>query len=255
MKYEQELALLIEKVTYWTPERITHLFYSGTTPPNQKYGTDWQQVWEETELGFYIIQKKFHRSSIEAVLYGNDGLIYRLNNTYGEKDWDVWREIYLASFETQDFRIEVPINYQIIPVGADNWAFSVSCPPGGDLGLNVLEEYLEIEDTNLFFSELIEDVAVFASHMKKITEKYGVGTSWLVYCGGWRYKNSSGKYFLFSGNLNTPYEEAAKRGIAIMKVIHIGQFNILHSIFKKQDPLTDSEWNSIINNAKERWLP
>ena len=40
MQYEQELALLLEKIAYWTPERIRD-FYSGSAPPCKKYGEDW----------------------------------------------------------------------------------------------------------------------------------------------------------------------------------------------------------------------
>jgi hypothetical protein len=254
MQYEQELSLLLEKLEYWTPERITHNFYSGITPPNTKYGNDWLQVWEDTDLGTLIITGDYYLNSKKITLHAKDGLIYRLNESYGEQDWNVWRDLYLTSFETKEFRMEVPIYYQLIPVGVFSWAFSVSLPPGGDLGIDILEEYLTIGNSKELFRRLVSDIDVFARNLKVITDKYSVGTSPHLYCGALRWLNNDGHYFMFPGNLTMTYEKAVTHGIAMMKIVQIGKLNVLHNIFYKDTNITDSEWNELLDETKQRWL-
>lgn len=253
MLYEQELLHLIEKLDYWTKERIQNFFYAGFAPTNQKYGTDWSQVWEETDLGSILIHNRFKRQYREIILYGKDSKLYKLNEYYGEHDWDIWRELYLKAFETQEFRLEVPIYHQLIPVNGVNWSFTVSMPPTGELGTNVYDTWMDTPNVNEFLNQLVLDIGILANHLKPIVEKYNVGMSARTFCPIISWTNSGGQYFMEPGDYTMSHTEAVRHGIAMAKIAHNKKLGIFTGLFTQNILAGEANVDNVIDLIKERW--
>jgi hypothetical protein len=253
MLYEQELLHLIEKLDYWTKERIQHFFYAGFAPITQKYGKDWSQVWEETDLGLVLIHNRFKRKFKEIILYAKDGKIYKLNEYYGDHDWDIWRELYVKAHETGEFRLEVPFYYQLIPVNGVNWAFSVSMPPGGELGTNIYETWMGASNGSEFLNQLVFDIEALVKNLKPIVEKYNVGMSSRIFCPIIAWNNNGGRYFMEPGDYNMSYSEAVRHGIAMAKIAQTKKISLFNGLFAQNIAVSDVNVNDVVDLIKERW--
>ena len=166
----------------------------------------------------------------------------------------MWRELYLTSFETGAFRIEVPIHYELIPVNNDNWAFSVSSPPTGDIGTNPYDCWMAATDSKVFMDQLIEDIDVFSKNLNTVTTKYGVGMTHMIFCGATRWKNDAGYYFMAPGDYRMTYKEAATIGIAMLKVAHVKKLNIFHDVYTQGLSVEEIDLNDYVTAAKQRWI-
>ena len=251
MEYEDKLALLVSKKNSWTHEKRIE-YYGLSTPPNIKYGTDWSYMWEETDAGVVVMTQKYQRTSLEYILYGNDGKFYSLSEEYGEHDWDLLREMYIHGSMTGDFRTEVPVFYSVVNLSDSNWAFTVTAAPNGDMGNTIYTSVIESGDDSNYHIQSIYDIETVAKTMWPLCEKYGVGMSQQIFCFTNLWENGGGRYFRLPGRYTYTFTEARNLGIAMLKVTTIKKWNLLKTALG-YNGMTDKEATEYIELAKLRW--
>lgn len=244
------LDFLIDRINYWTEER-TNEFY-GTVPPNKKYGETWHAVWEETEHGLLTISKRFDRTAIEVTLYGNDERFYTLNDTFGEHDWSIIREVYVLGTLYDNFRTEVPLDYQVVEINGKQWAYMVSKAPYGGIGTNPWDDFMGSTNVTEFMEKLINDTAVVAKSINSCAKNNNGGMSPHIFCGTIRWRNETGYYFRIPGNYTQDYNDSAAHGVAMMKLIHLPRLNFFSSFYNATP--SDADQTNIVNLAKEKWI-
>ena len=249
--YQDKLDFLIEKLNYWTEDRKNEFY--GCPPPNKKYGEGWHHIWEDTELGLLHINKKYERTSIEVILYGNDNRFYSINNVFGPNDWNILREVYVAGTLYEDFNFEVPVYHDVVSINEVDWSFDVTMPPWGTFGNDPWQDFLSDSTNPQFLETLIIQTAKVAKTIYSVTQKYGEGMSQQVFCGATRWKNERGYYFRVPGLYTQTYDEAMSCGIASLKVINLKKFNVLKSMYNANPIIDNPNIDPVIALAKEHW--
>jgi hypothetical protein len=241
------LDLLKDRLQYWTEERKNEFY--GMPPPNKKYGEGWHWIWEDTELGKLYIHKRYDRSSTEVVLEGNNNKFYSLNNQFGEKDWNIFQEVYVESALQREFRFEVPVHHEIVNIDGVDWSFTVTQAPYGSIGTDGWSDAFDnIEDPN-FLNILIEQTGLVAKSLNNITQRYNEGMTPHIFCGTLRWKNESGYYFRVPGHYAETYNDAMIRGLALFKILHITKYNSLRKLHNLE-PVDPAPYVAL---AKEKW--
>jgi hypothetical protein len=223
MAFEIELQNLKDKRHYWEDVNRLNAFY-GCECPNGR----WTTVWEDTPEGTYVLTNNYSFS--EATLYHVDGKTYRLYNNAGPHDWDVFRELYVAGYESGSFRTEAPFYQQNTTIGLEPWSFIVTAPPNGEYGINVWDEGISQEISEEFLTAFSEQGRITATILKSITEKYNVGMTPNIFCPSHLMKNSSGYYWTFLKEYNYSYRTATRLAKSIARHSHSIKYTLIKKI-------------------------
>jgi hypothetical protein len=219
MAFETELQNLKDKKEYWKDVNRLNFFY-GCECPNEK----WTSVWEDTPEGLYVLCETYTHN--EVTLYGVDGKIYRIYNNFGKHDWEIFRELYVAGYESGSFRTEAPFYQQETLIDSEPWSFIITAPPTGEYGTNIWDTSIEHGYSDEFIDTLKAQAPIIDA-LKTITEKYNTGMTPKVFCAGNLFKNSSGYYWSFLTDYNYSYEKARRIGYAVAKHANSKKYTII----------------------------
>jgi hypothetical protein len=222
MAFETEIQNLKDKKEYWDDVNRRNFFY-GRECPNGK----WNAVWEETPEGLYLICE--HWAYSEVTLYGADGKTYCIYNNAGQHDWEIFRALYVAGYESGSFRTEAPFYQQNILIGQEPWSFIITAPPTGEYGTNIWDTSIDQGYSDEFINTLMGQMPIITS-LKTITERYNAGMTPQVFCAGNLFKNSSGYYWTFLRDYNYSYDRACRMGYAISRHANSKKYKLVKQL-------------------------
>lgn len=257
MAYESIISELWNKYQYWTDSQKSQL-YGNNPPPNRKYGDVWKHAWENREEGVYILSPG--RASFETA----DGRHSTLIKDYHPQAWNIFRGVYLKAFESKLFRVEIPIENQLVEMSDGNvWSFTASQFPDSDIGVDCYTHYSKsFSQENA--EEILDSVANYSKTFYQVTQEFGTEMSRRIFCSEFRWKNDSGFYWRRPDEetYNEPHNFCVRHGLALLKLtIDLGRTNLAASkTIASLTETTDQTANvllldtqSILNSAKEKW--
>jgi len=162
----------------------------------------------------------------QVTLYGSEGQTYSIYNNFGIHDWNIFRELYVAGYESKKFRTEAPFYQETIMIDEEYWSFIVTAPPTGEYGVNIWDTSIDQGFSDEFVSTLIEQAPIITA-LKTITEKYGTGMTPKIFCAGNILKNSSGYYWTFLTDYTYSYERCLRIGYANAKHVNSKKYKLI----------------------------
>lgn len=154
------------KLAEWTPEKIKG--YDDSADPNVLIGNTKETVIEWTDNGFYQIYPQTSELNIEAntLEHGSSerkisftdcdiGHTYSLSQKFNLTDWDKYQKLYLAGINSKLFRIDVPLEREIVSVNGTDFEYVRLMRPGQYQGQH--NTYSNTFSTDDYYNSAIDD--------------------------------------------------------------------------------------------------
>lgn len=122
----------------------------------------------------YIEEGILMLSPGSAVLFQDNGKIFRLGNRVNSLDWDVHCRLYDA-VSKHNIRIEIPLLRESITVKEVNLDYTVVQRPNGQLGCAFLDQFHAGNINKDYFVEYISHVTATLTHIVPLIEQCNIG--------------------------------------------------------------------------------
>lgn len=135
------IVQLKEKLASYTPEKWN---YDDSNDPNILIGSSKTTAFEWDDNGFYQIYQLPPKDTGDEkvtqyrISYTNcvEGHTYALAQNYGPNDWMMYQEVYLEGIRTKKFRVDAPLERELVDVNGEQWEYTRVMRPGQGHGEN-----------------------------------------------------------------------------------------------------------------------
>jgi hypothetical protein len=247
---------LQSKYEYWKDPETKFLFFKGasTNPQIPEFAIE-----RDNDGYFYL--------SNELLAYCNlrNGYICRMRKRWRTEDWECYNDLYRASENTKEFRIDIPLCRSIIAIDGDDWEYAELQSPGSDYGLNFnddvfkwpeltdgMEPNKEITSSYQdqvadYYKEFVDGAYIIIKHADQIAKKYGVGLPKNLGRPSTRFKDSNG--YFWSDFDQDEWEIEKEAAI----VYHLTIFGGTLNFAKRCGVLDNIRVDEILQYAREKW--
>jgi hypothetical protein len=248
---------LQSKCEYWRNPETKFLFFKGftTNPQIPDFAI------ERDDNGYFYL-------SDELIAYCDlrNGYICRMRKKWRAEDWECYNELYQASENTKEFRIDIPRCRAIITVGEDDWEYAELQSPNNDYGLNFNDDVFEWPElTNGvepnkditssyqdqiadYHKEFVDHAYVILKHADQIAKKYGVGLPKNLGRPSTRFRDDIG--YFWSDFDQDEWEVEKEKAI----IHYLGIFERTLIFAKLCGVLDDTRVDDVLQYAREKWI-
>lgn len=146
-------------------------FYNHLPRIKNEDAYDCNYSWDIDSTGYYL-----HGKSSVTYARQTDGHIFRLVRWFHPQDCLMMKDMYQISKDTDAFRVEKLITYDIIEEDNAQWLYYETARPTSNIGLSGLEECYQTSSVEFLYS-YIDQFSIFFYHLASVNNKYGLGTS------------------------------------------------------------------------------
>jgi hypothetical protein len=232
------LTQLIEKVNNWSLENADA--FHNTTIRDSNMG---KYIWQYDNNGVFI-WKDFKSHFIR-----NDGYVFKLSKNFTHNDWKMHTSLYELSLTNNDFRIEIPVEMQLIDLNESTWQYSIVKRPTPYIGRDYFMDIADGLIDNEYITQYIDEAFILLKYLKNLSKEHNSGLPSVRIPLTKRRRDEYGFYWYDFKQWDLPYDHFFKQNIQDLEgllgylkfnnLIH--DVNIENTIIKAKD-----KWNILI---------